>query len=73
LRDDALRPHYDLLRSYRKGRNGNSPNDGDAALRDRLAAAGPVQAARFSQGTYLTRLEAMYAAVLAGAPGLTSR
>ncbi len=47
--------------------------DGDAALRDRLAAAGPVQAARFSQGTYLTRLEAMYAAVLAGAPGLTSR
>ena len=46
--------------------------DGDAGLRERLAAAGPIQAERFSQGAYLARLEAMYTAVLAKAPGLTS-
>jgi len=46
--------------------------DGDAALRAQLAAAGPVQAERFSQGAYLARLEAMYAGVLARAPNYTS-
>ena len=46
--------------------------DGDAGLRDRLAAAGPVQAERFSQAAYLTRLEAMYAAVLGRVPRFTS-
>lgn len=34
--------------------------DGDAALRARLGAAGPVAAARFSAAAYRTRLEAMY-------------
>lgn len=38
--------------------------DGDAALRDRLAAAGPEQAALFSADRYLARLEAMYRDVL---------
>jgi glycosyltransferase involved in cell wall biosynthesis len=48
--------------------------DDGALLRDRLAAAGPVQAERFSQGSYLARLEAMYATVLAGeTPRFTSR
>jgi glycosyltransferase involved in cell wall biosynthesis len=37
--------------------------DGDAALRDRLAAAGPRAAARFSEDAYAARLEAMYARV----------
>ena len=40
--------------------------DGDAALRARLGAAGPAQAARFSGEHYAARLEAMYARVLAG-------
>jgi glycosyltransferase involved in cell wall biosynthesis len=48
--------------------------DADEGLRARLAAAGPGQAERFSQSLYLARLEAMYAAVLAGGrPRLTSR
>jgi len=37
--------------------------DGDAALRDRLAAAGPRAAARFSGDAYAARLDAMYARV----------
>jgi glycosyltransferase involved in cell wall biosynthesis len=41
--------------------------DGDAALRDRLAAAGVVQARRFAPDAYLARLEAMYNDVLASA------
>jgi hypothetical protein len=39
-------------------------------LRERLSEAGPRQAACFSQAAYLDRLEAMYTAVLAGAPRL---
>lgn len=39
--------------------------DGDAALRDRLAAEGPRQAARFAQGAYRTRLQSLYQAVVA--------
>lgn len=35
--------------------------DGDAALRDRLTAAGPRAAARFSREAYVGRLEALYA------------
>ena len=35
--------------------------DGDATLRARLAAAGPVQAARFSRAAYAERLQALYA------------
>ena len=34
--------------------------DGDASLRDRLAAAGPHAAARFSHAAYAARLTAMY-------------
>lgn len=45
--------------------------DADAGLRAALSEAGPAQAARFSPQAYLPRLEAMYAAVLAGVP--TSR
>ena len=37
--------------------------DGDAVMRDRLAAAGPQAAARFSGDAYAARLEAMYARV----------
>jgi glycosyltransferase involved in cell wall biosynthesis len=37
--------------------------DSDAALRDRLGAAGPIAAARFSTTAYRDRLEAMYAHV----------
>ena len=37
--------------------------DGDDTLRDRLASAGPREAARFSAEAYRTRLEAMYARV----------
>ncbi|WP_375428387.1 glycosyltransferase family 4 protein [uncultured Sphingomonas sp.] len=40
--------------------------DGDAALRDRLARAGPARAERFSQAKYLARLEAMYRRVVDG-------
>jgi len=35
--------------------------DTDAALRERLAAAGPIAAERFGAATYARRLEAMYA------------
>lgn len=42
--------------------------DRDAGLLQKLSEAGPLQAARFSQAAYLARLEAMYTAVLAGAP-----
>jgi glycosyltransferase involved in cell wall biosynthesis len=38
--------------------------DGDAALRERLTAAGPRAAARFSGEAYAGRLEAMYARAL---------
>ena len=38
--------------------------DKDAALRDRLAEAGPRRAARFSQAVYLERLEQLYARVM---------
>lgn len=34
--------------------------DGDAGLRARLAAAGPIQAERFSSAAYIRRLEALY-------------
>jgi glycosyltransferase involved in cell wall biosynthesis len=44
--------------------------DQDVGLRERLSEAGPRQAACFSQAAYLDRLEAMYTAVLAGAPRL---
>jgi len=37
--------------------------DSDSALRTRLAAAGPVQAARFSPDAYATRLGTLYAAL----------
>jgi glycosyltransferase involved in cell wall biosynthesis len=39
--------------------------DADAGLRDRMAAAGPNAAARFSIEAYRARLEAMYARILA--------
>ncbi|QJU57612.1 glycosyltransferase family 4 protein [Sphingomonas sp. AP4-R1] len=39
--------------------------DADAGLRDRLAAEGPLQAARFSQGAYRSRLQSLYQSVLA--------
>ena len=41
--------------------------DGDATLRARLSAAGPVRARAFSEGAYLARLEQLYRGVLAGA------
>ena len=37
--------------------------DSDAGLRERMAAAGPAEAARFSAEAYRTRLEAMYARI----------
>lgn len=37
--------------------------DGDQGLRARLAAAGPVQAQRFSQAAYAERLQALYAPI----------
>jgi len=40
--------------------------DGDAALRERLAAAAPGQAAKFSDDAYAGRLAAMYAKVMSG-------
>ena len=40
--------------------------DRDATLRARLSATGPVQARRFSQASYLARLEALYADLLGG-------
>lgn len=39
--------------------------DGDAALRDRLARAGPGQAARFSDAAFAERLASLYRSVLA--------
>jgi glycosyltransferase involved in cell wall biosynthesis len=47
--------------------------DRDDGLRARLGDSGPRQAERFSQAAYLARLEAMYAGVIAEAPGFTSR
>jgi hypothetical protein len=38
--------------------------DADGELRARLSAAGPLQAARFSQDAYRHRLEQLYAASL---------
>jgi glycosyltransferase involved in cell wall biosynthesis len=38
--------------------------DADAGLRERMAAAGPSAAARFSTGAYRARLEAMYARIV---------
>ena len=40
--------------------------DGDAELGERLSAAGPAQAAKFSDEAYRDRLSAMYAKVMAG-------
>ena len=37
--------------------------DGDAALRARLAAAGPAQAQKFSKARYRTAIDALYTAV----------
>ena len=47
--------------------------DTDPALRGRLAAAGPVQAERFSTARYLERLDRFYQAVLAAEPAQPSR
>ena len=41
--------------------------DGDAALRDRLSAAGRLQAERFTEARYRGRLEEMYGRVMAAA------
>lgn len=40
--------------------------DGDEALRQRLAAAGPIQAGNFSPTRYRDRVEALYAGVVGG-------
>lgn len=45
--------------------------DTDPALRDRLAAAGPIQAKRFAMEPYQARLAALYDAVLAGPAGVS--
>jgi glycosyltransferase involved in cell wall biosynthesis len=38
--------------------------DGDAALRERLAAEGPRQAARFAQEAYRARLQSLYQTIV---------
>jgi glycosyltransferase involved in cell wall biosynthesis len=47
--------------------------DQDQVLRAQLSAAGPRQAALYSQAAYLARLEAMYIAALAADAGFTNR
>ena len=44
--------------------------DADPALRARMAAEGRAQAERFSIPEYQARLRTLYAAVLAGPPGV---